>query len=296
MKIGINQFCFPSGTEVEEALGRAKKMGYDTFEVCLTAGNRITGFSSGVTDALDISGYYNPFCNTESTEQDFMILKKKAQDTGIRIGSGGGIVSFSIYPLSAVEEKTAVKSMDAVKKMVDAARIVGADTVLVIPGMLTEDMEYRETYERVQQRVAALAEYAGDINIAIENVWNNFLYSPLELCRFVDEIGRNNVGVYFDIANARRFGYPEQWIRTLSFRIKGIHVKDYRVAVDNIHGFTNILDGDVNYRKVMEALGMIGYDGQFTVELIPPAHHLVDQTLAYARRVCTDLINLRMEV
>lgn len=182
------------------------------------------------------------------------------------------------------------------KKMVDAARIVGADTVLVIPGMLTEDMEYRETYERVQQRVAALAEYAGDINIAIENVWNNFLYSPLELCRFVDEIGRNNVGVYFDIANARRFGYPEQWIRTLSFRIKGIHVKDYRVAVDNIHGFTNILDGDVNYRKVMEALGMIGYDGQFTVELIPPAHHLVDQTLAYARRVCTDLINLRMEV
>lgn len=99
MKIGINQFCFPSGTEVEEALGRAKKMGYDTFEVCLTAGNRITGFSSGVTDALDISGYYNPFCNTESTEQDFMILKKKAQDTGIRIGSVGGIVSFSIYPL-----------------------------------------------------------------------------------------------------------------------------------------------------------------------------------------------------
>lgn len=281
---------------MQEALGRAKKLGYDTFEVCLTAGNHMAGSSSGVTDALDISRYYNRFCNTESTDQDFMLLKKMAQETGIRIGSVGGIVSFSVYPLSAAEEKTAAKSMDAVKKMVDAARIVGADTVLLIPGMLTENMEYRETYERVQKRVALLAEYAGDINIALENVWNNFLYSPLELCRFVDEIGRDNVGVYFDIANARRFGYPEQWIRTLSGRIKGVHVKDYRMDIDNIHGFTNILDGDVNYPKVMEALRSVGYDGQFTVELIPPAHHMVDQTLAHALRVCTDLINLRMEV
>lgn len=291
MKIGINQFCFPGCMDVEESLQCAKDMGYDTFEVCLTVGKGYSNTSFGVTDVLDISGYYNELCNINSTEHDFMTLKKKADETGMKISSVGGIVSFSIFPLSSPDEKIAQKSMDAVKKMVDAARILEADTVLVIPGMITEDMEYIETYERVRQRVADIAEYAGNINIALENVWNYFLYSPMEFRRFVDEIGRKNVGIYFDIANARRFGYPEQWIRTFSHRIRGIHVKDYRMSVDNIHGFTNILDGDVDYRKVMEALTEVKYDGPLTVELIPPAHDFVDQTLMHARRVCEMLVN-----
>lgn len=292
MKIGVNQFCFPACVDIREALSRAADLGFDSFEVCLTAGREGGRASSDVTDALDISGYYNRLCNIDSKEQDFLTLGKMAQDAGIKIGSVGGIVSFSVYPLSAIDEGTAQKGMDAVKKMIDAAQVLGADTVLVIPGMLTEEMEYKEAYERVQRRIEILGAYAGDIKLAIENVWNNFLYSPLELCRFVDEIGRKNVGVYFDIANARRFGYPEQWIRTLSHRIMGLHVKDYRMSVDNINGFTNVLDGDVNYLKVMESLKAVGYDGTMTVELIPPAHFMVDSTLEHARKVCGNLINI----
>ncbi len=282
MKIGINQFCFPDSYDVREAIETAAQLGFDSIEVCLTAGAVSAVPSGGVTDALDISGYRNRLLNVDSTEQDMLELEKIAEDCGIRISSIGGIVSFSVYPLTSEDETIAQKGMDAVKKMLDAARITGADTVLVIPGMLTEDMRYERAYELAQNRICELADYASEINVAIENVWNNMLYSPMELSRFVDETGRRNVGIYFDIANARRFGYPEQWIYSMGTRIKKFHCKDYRMEIDNINAFTNILDGDVNYPAVIRAMREIGYEGDLVVELTPPAHYLVENTVKYA--------------
>lgn len=243
-----------------------------------------------MTDALDISGYHNRLLNTNSTDADVSELKKLADDTGIRISSVGGIVSFTIYPLTAQDPQTARKSMDAVKKMLDSARILGADTVLVIPGMLTADMEYQAAYDLAQERVARLAAHAPDIQLAVENVWNGMLYSPLEMSRFVDETGCGNVGVYFDIANARRFGWPQQWIRTLGRRIRQFHCKDYRMAVDTINGFTNLLDGDVDWPEVVGAIRETGYDGEMVVELVPPARHLVENTLVYAQSTLRELL------
>ena len=202
----------------------------------------------------------------------------------------GGIVSFSIYPLTAQDGAVAQKSMDAVRRMLDAAQALGAPSALVIPGMVTEEMDYRRAYDTAQARVAELAGYAPSVGLMIENVWNNMLYSPLELAAFVDGTGRDNVGVCFDLANARRFGYPEQWIRTLGRRILEFHCKDYRVSVDNISGFTNLLDGDVNYPAVMRAIRDVGFDGDLIVELIPPAHYLVDQTLRHARETLAALL------
>ena len=247
-------------------------------------------YAIGVTDALDISGYQNRLLNTNSTDADVSELKKLADDTGIRISSIGGIVSFTIYPLTAQDPQTARKSMDAVKKMLDSARILGADTVLVIPGMLTADMEYQAAYDLAQERVARLAAHAPDIQLAVENVWNGMLYSPLEMSRFVDETGCGNVGVYFDIANARRFGWPQQWIRTLGRRIRQFHCKDYRMAVDTINGFTNLLDGDVDWPEVVSAIRETGYDGEMVVELVPPARHLVENTLVYAQSTLRELL------
>lgn len=289
MKIGINQFCWPTTYDVHDALRSSKALGYDSFEACFTAAG--AGSGGGVTDALDISGYHNRLLHMDASEADIRALGRLAEDSGISIDSVGGIVSFSIYPLTAEDTATAQKSEYALKKMLDAARILGASAILVIPGMLTGDMDYAAAYGRVQERIAALAEYAPEIDLAIENVWNNFLYSPLELARFVDEIGRGNVGIYFDVANARRFGYPQQWIRTLGGRIKRLHLKDYRMSIDNINAFTNLLDGDVDWPAVARALSDVGYGGIANVELIPPARHFVDQTLDHARRAAERILN-----
>lgn len=290
MKLGVNQFCWPMSWSVGEVLRSAAKLGYERMEICFTAADGATP-GGGVTDALDISGYHNPLLNMHSTEAEIRTLGHMAEDCGISIGSVGGIVSFSIYPLTAEDEVTAEKSEYALKKMLDGARILGASTILVIPGMLTEEMDYPAAYDRVQERLARLADYAPDIDLAIENVWNNFLYSPLELNRLVDETGRSNLGIYFDVANAKRFGYPQQWIRTMGKRIKQVHLKDYRMSVDNINGFTNLLDGDVNYPEVVRALAETGFDGTAVVELTPPAHYLVEQTLRYAKDTARSLFS-----
>ena len=289
MRIGINQFCFPSPCGVREAMERAKALGYECMEICLTADQQPGRSAGGVTDALDISGYFNPLLHEHAGEAEFTALRALSEEVGMPLSSVGGIVSFSIYPLTAREEETARKSMDAVRRMLDGAQAVGASAALVIPGMLTPDMGYQEGYDLAQERLALLADYAPGVCLMIENVWNNMLYSPLEMARFVDETGRANLGICFDIANARRFGYPEQWIRTLGKRIREFHCKDYRMSVDNINGFTNLLDGDVNYPAVMEAIRETGFDGDLMVELIPPAHFLVDQTLRHARETLETL-------
>lgn len=289
MRLGINQFCFPASCDVAEALSRAKALGFDCMEICLTADQRPGQAVGGVTDALDISGYYNRLLHEHAGESEFRQLRKLSEDIGLPISSVGGIISFSIYPLTSKDSATAQRSMDAVRRMLDAAQVLGASSALVIPGIATQDMGYEEAYRIAQERISTLADYAPQVELMIENVWNNMLYSPLEMARFVDETGRKNVGICFDIANARRFGYPEQWIRTLGGRIREFHCKDYRMSVDNINGFTNLLDGDVDYSAVLSAIREIGFDGDLIVELIPPAHHLVDATLRHALAALREL-------
>lgn len=167
MKLGVNQFCWPMSWSVGEVLRSAAKLGYERMEICFTAADGAAP-GGGVTDALDISGYHNPLLNMHSTEAEIRTLGHMAEDCGISIGSVGGIVSFSIYPLTAEDEATAEKSEYALKKMLDGARILGASTILVIPGMLTEEMDYPAAYDRVQERLARLADYAPDIDLAIE--------------------------------------------------------------------------------------------------------------------------------
>lgn len=293
MKIGINQFCWPATYDVADALRLSAQMGYESFEVCMTPARPLTSAGAGIADALDISGYYNRLLHEESGTAELKALKALSEEYGISIGSIGGIMSFSIYPLIANDAVIAQKGEDALKKMIDAAHYLGADTVLIITGVLEADMDYQQSFEKAQAAVFRLAQYAHDgVQLGIENVWNNMLYSPMEMSRFVDEIGMQHVGIYFDVANARRFGYPEQWIRTLGHRIKKLHLKDYRMSIDNINGFTNLLDGDVNYPAVMQALRDIGYDGDLVVELIPPAKYCVEETLRHAQHVVAALINI----
>lgn len=290
MRIGINQFCFPASCDVGDALRRAKDLGYECMEICFTAAQGSVRGGGGVTDALDISGYYNRLLHEKAGEKEFLTLRRMAEEVGLPLCSVGGIMTFSIYPLTATDAATAQKSMDTAKRMLDGAQALGVPSILLIPGLLTEDMGYRQGFDLAQSRVAELADYAPNVRLMIENVWNNMMYSPLELAAFVDGTGKGNVGVCLDVANARRFGYPQQWIRALGNRIMQIHCKDYRMAVDNINGFTNLLDGDVNYPAVIDALREVGFDGDLIVELTPPAHYLVDQTLHSARNILAALL------
>ena len=105
--------------------------------------------------------------------------------------------------------------------------------------------------------------------IAVENVWNKFLLSPLEMREFIDNFNTSQVGVYFDVGNVLLTGYPDQWIRILGSRIKRVHIKDFKLSVGNPDGFVDLLDGDVDFEAVKQALSEINYDGYVTAEMIP---------------------------
>ena len=100
--------------------------------------------------------------------------------------------------------------------------------------------------------------------IAVENVWNKFLLSPIEFARYVDEFESRYVAAYFDVGNIVLYGYPEQWIRTLGHRIKKVHIKGFHAGQ---RAFVGLLEGTIDWNAVMHSLADAGYDDYITAEL-----------------------------
>ena len=165
--------------------------------------------------------------------------------------------------------------MDIVKTA-RCCSLLGADTILVVPGLVGADFipgcevtEYDVAYDRSLEALTQLKEYAEKVkvNIGLENVWNKFLLSPLEMRDYIDKIDSPYVGAYFDVGNVVYSGYPEHWIKILGSRIKKVHFKDFKARVGNINGFVDLLSGDVNYPGVMEQLEKVGYDDYVIAEM-----------------------------
>ncbi|MDS0301147.1 sugar phosphate isomerase/epimerase [Halogeometricum sp. S1BR25-6] len=175
-------------------------------------------------------------------------------------------------PLSSPDAETRAAGVEAGKRMIAVADTLNADAVLIVPAVVDETTRYDEAYDRALESVGELAAVGADagVTVCVENVWNDFLLSPLEFAEFVDEAAESGpVAAYFDVGNVRRFGRPEQWIRILGDRVERVHVKDYRTDIDTIDGFTYPLEGDVDWEAVNAALEAIDYDGWVTAEVSP---------------------------
>ncbi len=169
-------------------------------------------------------------------------------------------------PFSDPDPKVIDKGLETMETTLRSAKALGADAVLLVPAIVKEDVSYEQAYKRSQKHIKKLLPLAEELGIviAVENVWNKFLLSPLEFARYVDEFESPWLKAYFDIGNVILFGYSQDWIRTLGDRIVKIHLKDFK---RNGYKWTNLLDGDVNWKQVRRALDEIGYDGYLTTEL-----------------------------
>ncbi len=131
--------------------------------------------------------------------------------------------------LADPDPNVVARGMDAIRQEFADCKAYAGTTVLVVPAVVNKKIHYREAYERSQQNIRKLipaAEKHG-IKIAIEEVWNKFLLSPVEFARYIDEFASPWVGAYFDVGNIVEYGYPEEWIRELGKRILKIHIKEY---------------------------------------------------------------------
>lgn len=169
-------------------------------------------------------------------------------------------------PFSDPDPKVIEKGLAGMEMTLRSAKTLGADTVLLVPAIVNENVGYADAYKRSQEHIRKLLPLAEQLGvvIAVENVWNKFLLSPLEFARYVDEFDSPWLKAYFDVGNVIIYGYSQDWIRTLGKRIVKIHLKDFKRKG---YQWTNLLDGDVNWKQVRRALDEVGYDGFLTPEL-----------------------------
>jgi hexulose-6-phosphate isomerase len=161
------------------------------------------------------------------------------------------------------------ESMEGVRTALEDARAYGTDAVLIVPGTVNEHLRYDECWERSSDCIRRLLPAAEKLKVrlCVENVWNNFLLSPMEACRYVDQFNSPYVGFYFDCGNIMVYGWPEQWIRILGNRIGRIHIKEFSKkkadAEGRWKGFDAALtEGDVNWAAVMKEARQ-SYRGQW---------------------------------
>ena len=255
MKKGICLGCLPRELLPEDKMKLARDAGFDGVEIASPA-----------------------------SQDQALELKALADKAGIEIPSIMSSAHWT-YPLSDPDPEVRQKCMDTVTSDLELAAQIGADTVLLVPGVVNGKVCYEDAYRTSQvcvKELSACAE-ANQVYIGIENVWNKLLLSPMEFRSYVDDVNSDYVQAYFDCGNILLYGYPQQWIRSLGRRIKKIHVKDFKIESKS---FVDLLEGDVPYGEIREALTAVGYDDYLTVEVGCPdrkayaASEAVDKIIA----------------
>ncbi|MHB9031982.1 MAG: sugar phosphate isomerase/epimerase family protein [Anaerolineae bacterium] len=297
MKLGVFEGIFPAGLELASCFKQARVNGFEGVELSLTsrepllpeARNETTAGIIAIEQSIGLSNPRPDAVHLSSTIRELEQLKVTAAAAGLVI-PGISTMQLFHYPLSSPNPAVQAQAQRIARTMLEDAARLGGDLILVNPGMVTADVPYEEVWERSHASLAALLPLAAElgITIGIENVWNRFLLSPLEFRDYIDSFHSPYIGAYFDVANVLRYGYPDQWIRILGARLKRFHFKDYRLDIDDIRSFGQLLHGDVPWNRVVEAMREIGYDGWIVVEVTPYREHpwqALDDAAAALRRI-----------
>jgi hexulose-6-phosphate isomerase len=271
----LNYWSLPGGLDgtlaIDAFLQAAKKYGYDAAELCI-----------GETGALSL--------NTD--RERCLAIRRQAEQMGLPIPSVASGIYWS-YALASESETDRRRALEALSRMIQITAWLGARTLLTIPGAVDiffmpqkAPLDYRHVWEHSREGLSRVVQLAQEMNVrlGIENVWNKFLLSPIEMAQFIDGFHSPAIGAYVDVGNVLPFGYPEQWLRILGDRVVGIHFKDFRRAVGTAEGFVDLLEGDVNWPEVMGAIAEIGYEGPVVAELIPLYAHYPEVRAANASR------------
>ena len=270
MKIGVSYWMFEGGLEgkkpIEEAMEEAKACGFDAIELAVASEGVLTH---------------------QTTQAECNQIVATAAKIGIEIASVASGQSWSWSP-TASDAATRKNIIDFTHKALQITQWLGSDAYLFVPGAVdvfflpdAEVVPYDLCYQRALEAIKQLIPTAEKVGVAlaIENVWNKFLLSPLEMRAFIDGFNSSRVGAYFDVGNVLLTGYPEQWIKILRKRIKRVHIKDcLNAQADAAKAFVDLAEGDVDFAVVKKALDEIGYDGYVTAEVLPYAPGRLEHT------------------
>jgi hexulose-6-phosphate isomerase len=218
-------------------------------------------------------GFEQMECNTEKDPKRAEEMRDAAEKTGVRIHSVMNSDHWQ-FPLSDSDPAVVEKSVQGMKTSLDNAKLWGADTVLLVPAVVNPKTRYEEAWKRSQEQIRKLIPLAAErkVVIAVEEVWNKFLLSPMEFAEYVDSFKSPWVKAYFDVGNVVLYGYPQDWIRTLGKRIVKLHFKDFQFKQNpeirkRVADFVALREGEIDWKEIYNSLREIGFNGSATVEL-----------------------------
>ncbi len=274
MKKGLSDATFIPTWDTEKFLKEAGKAGFEGVEL----------------NFREIGGDLTP----DTTRTEARALAKKVEDFGLEIASMSTSL-FNHYALSSGDVNLRKEGEEIALKMIELAGEMGTKVIQIVPGVITPDVPYEIAYNMAKESLERLAPEASanGVTIAIENVCNKFLPSPLEFVRFLDEINHSAVKAYFDNANAAVTGHPEHFVRLLGDRIVAVHLKDYREAVGD---FVSILEGDINWPVIMNALREIPYKGYAIATPHYPYTYCLERCISTYSRNLDAVFNLSKPV
>ena len=243
MQVGISQLI-ARDLPLTEFLQQASENGYEVVELCLQQEGGLTPQSTSAQLAQIVK--------SATAHNLALVSMTHSHCTGNLLDSG------EAQQTSIAETKAGLQ----------IAADLGIDCTLHTLGRLRPDLYYDEAYRNGVRSLQAIAETAEELNIAlaVEFVWNGFLFSPLEMKHFLDEVGSPQIGFYFDPGNMAVFQYPPHWVRIVGEHIKMVHLKDWQGRALN-GSWPALLEGEVDYAAMNRELRAIGYDGPMISEV-----------------------------
>lgn len=203
---------------------------------------------------------------------DVAALRSAADEVGIVIdGTVGGYHWATTH--TNPDPKVRDRAQELLIESIQQTHDLGASTFLIVPGHGkngTADEVRQRAFDAIAKAIP-LADRLG-VHILIENVWNHFLYdhdgdnnqSAEPLADFVDSFGTDTVGVQFDLGNHWKYGDVAQWVMTLGDRIQKLDIKGFSRQNNK---FTDITEGDIDWKSVEKALTKIGFKGWLAAEV-----------------------------
>jgi len=197
-----------------------------------------------------------------------------AHQTGLQIASMWMGGAFRSNPINSPDPAVRAKSLEGLKQGLEFAKNLNCGATLVYLCRLGEgakqEFGYEDTWNRVTEELPKGIPWAEEAKVCltVENVWNKFILSPMEMRTFLDQFHSPWIQSHFDVGNVMQYGYPQDWILTLGPRIKRVHLKDYKLAKGYEQGkFADLLEGDVDWKAVMAAFVKVGYRGFMSPEI-----------------------------
>ena len=205
---------------------------------------------------------------TLRTDEERATYLKASQASGVAVSSVMNLDHWGC-PLSDPDPAVRAKSVAGILESIDTAAALGGDIVLVVPAVVTAAVTYEQAWERSRDTLASILPQAAKANVAlaVENVWNKFLLSPIEFAAYVDSFKSPYMAAYFDVGNIVAYGFPQHWIQTLGPRLRKVHIKGFDGPK---HAWTQLLAGSIDWAAVMAALRAVGYADAITAELQGP--------------------------